>query len=340
MARGRRRRRGRACALSRGPHAIDPQDRALDVRPARPQSRTLAQDRRPQRGFRPRLWLAVRARPRGRPQIRDARRFREFREARLLDPVAASFRRHGLRTGRHSRQQAPSRHGRRAFAPVRQAVHGLGDRAGTGRRFDRDGADRLRTRVRRRALRHHGQHQRQFAPRLRRDDDQGVARLRRRQPMRRRGALHSRRRDGPGDDRGRDRAVACRDHGRLRAHPVNSPRRAGHLRQLSVVDRAALRLADLRHARAGTRLARRRTARAASRSPLALLGSVHLGENPRRAGDAGKHDVDARGGAVRRAFHPAFGGLARGRPRDGLREVHHGRGFLRCAACLDARPSA
>ncbi len=121
---------------------------------------------------------------------------------------------------------------------------------------------------------------------------------------------------------------------------LESPRRAGHLRQLSVVDCATLRLADLRHARAGARLARRRTARAPPRSPLALLGSVHLGENPRRAGDAGKHDVDARGGAVRSAFHPAFGGLARGRPRDGLREVHHGRGFLRCAACLDARPSA
>ena len=151
----------------------------VDVRPARPQSGTLAQDRRPERGFRARLWLAVRARPRGRPQIRDARRFREFREARLCDPVAASFRRHGLRAGRHSRQQAPSRHGRRASAPVRQAVHGLGDRRGTGRRFDRDGADRIRTRVRRRALRHHGQHQRQFAPRLRRDHDQGVARLRR-----------------------------------------------------------------------------------------------------------------------------------------------------------------
>ena len=73
------------------------------LRPARAQSRALAQDRRRHCGLRPRLRLAVRAGPRGRTALRNARRFRDFREARLRHSVAASFGRHRLRAGRHSR---------------------------------------------------------------------------------------------------------------------------------------------------------------------------------------------------------------------------------------------
>ena len=115
-------------------------------------------------------------------------------------------------------------------------------------------------------LRHHGQHQRQFAARLRRDDDEGAPCLRARQSMRGRRAVHSGRRDGAGDERRRDRPGARRDDGGLRADPARAAWRAGRLRQFPLLDRAALRFADVRHARARAGLAGRRPARAAARA--------------------------------------------------------------------------
>ncbi len=71
--------------------------------------------------------------------------------------------------------------------------------------------------------------------------------------------------------------------------------------------------ADVRHARAGDRVARRRPARPPGRAAAALLGLVHHVEGARRAGDAGVGGLDAGGDPVRRQLHPPLGGLARGR---------------------------
>ena len=53
--------------------------------------------------------------------------FRNFVKLAYVVPVASPLRRHGLRAGRPPGEQAPLRHGRRAPAALRQAVHGLGD---------------------------------------------------------------------------------------------------------------------------------------------------------------------------------------------------------------------
>ena len=93
-----------------------------------------------------------------------------------------------------------------------------------------------------------------------------AARLCPRQPGGGDRAVHPRRRHGAGHQCRRDRPVARRDHGRLRADPARAARRAGDLRQLPVVDVAAVGLADLRHAGAGDRLDGGRPARAAART--------------------------------------------------------------------------
>ena len=97
---------------------------------------------------------------------------------------------------------------------------------------------------------------------------------------------------------------------------------------------AALRLAHLRHAGTGAGLAGDRPADAASEPAAALLRRLHHLQDPRWPGDDGKRGLDAGGHSLRRAFHPAFGGLARGRTRHGLREVHPRCRLLRGAAHL------
>ena len=94
--------------------------------------------------------------------------------------------------------------------------------------------------------------------------------------------------------------------------------------------------ADVRHARAGHRVARRRPARPPGRAAAALLGLVHDVEGARRAGDAGVGGLDAGGDPVRRQLHPPLGGLARGRAGHGVREVRRRRRPLRRAAPLPA----
>ena len=89
----------------------------------------------------------------------------------------------------------------------------------------------------------------------------------------------------------------------------------GDLRQLPVVDGAAVGRADVRHARAGDRIARRRPAGAPGRPAAALRRCVHGVEDPRRSGDGGVDDVDDVGDPVRHELRAPLGGLARGRAR-------------------------
>ena len=92
------------------------------------QPRPQRADRRRRHRVRAQLRVAVRARPRRRPPLRDARRLPELREAGVHVAEPASLGRHGVRTRRHSGEQASPRHGVRAPALQRQAVHGLGHR--------------------------------------------------------------------------------------------------------------------------------------------------------------------------------------------------------------------
>ena len=89
-----------------------------------------------------------------RPALRDDRGFPQLREARLHVEMAAPLGRHGLRADRRRGEQAPSRHAARAHDADRQAVHGLGDRAGAGRGFGRDVPDPVRRGPRRAGLLH------------------------------------------------------------------------------------------------------------------------------------------------------------------------------------------
>ena len=147
---GRRRRQGRARAFPEGPAALAAEDRAVDLHPACAQSGALGADRRQRHGLRAGLRPALRARPRRQAPLRHDRGFPQFREARLHGAVDPPFGRHGVRAGRRAGEQAPPRHGLCAHQIFRQAVHGLGHRAGARRRHGGDGQDRVRRRVRRR----------------------------------------------------------------------------------------------------------------------------------------------------------------------------------------------
>ena len=104
---------------------------------------------------------------------------------------------------------------------------------------------------------------------------------------------------------------------------------ARDLRQLPVVDGAAVGRPDVRHARAGDQVAGRRPVGAPARPAAALRRCVHGGEGPRRPGDGGIDDVDDVGDPVRHELRAPLGWLARGWARDGLREVRDGRRLLR-----------
>ena len=73
--------------------------------------------------------------------------FRNFVKLAYLSPAPPPQRRDGLRAGRRAGQQAPPRHGLRPHPLQRQAVHGLGHRAGAGARHGRDGPDPVRRRA-------------------------------------------------------------------------------------------------------------------------------------------------------------------------------------------------
>ena len=133
----RRRRRGRR-RRPRPVRARDvppdrPGDRSAPVHPVRPQPGAQRRDRRDAHGLRPELRLAVRPRPGQRPPLRHDRGLPQPREADLPVAVSPSLGRHGLRAGRRPGQQAPPRHGLFPHPLQRQAVHGLGDGARSGR---------------------------------------------------------------------------------------------------------------------------------------------------------------------------------------------------------------
>ena len=237
-----------------------------ELHPACAQSGQFGRDRRQERRVLAGLWLALRHGSRQGPPLRHDRGFPQFREAGAVLAMAAPFRRHDLRAGRRAGQQAPSRHGLQPHQLFRPRLHGLGDGREPGGRLHRHGAHRLRRGLRRSQLRHPRQRQRQLAAGLGRDDDDCAARLCARQPGGGDRAVHPRRRHGAGDQCRRDRPVARRNHGRLRADPVGAARRAGDLRQFPVVHVAAFRLADLRHAGAGDRLDGGRPTGAAART--------------------------------------------------------------------------
>ena len=144
---------------------------ARQIHAACPQSGEVGRDRRQERRLLARLRLALRHGPGQGPPLRHDRGLPQFREARAVLALAASFRRHHLRAGRRARQQAPPRHGLQPHPLFGPRLHGLGDRRKPGRGFDRHGADRLRRRLRRPELRHPGQRQRQLAARLGRHHD-------------------------------------------------------------------------------------------------------------------------------------------------------------------------
>ena len=123
--------------------------------------------------------------------------------------------------------------------------------------------------------------------------------------------VHPRRRHGAGDQCRRHRPVAGRDHGRLRADPARAPGRAGDLRQFPLVDVAALRLADLRHAGTRRRQPRRRPVGPPAEPAAQMRRQLLQFEAAGRPGDERGHHVDALGGPLRRQLHPAFGRLPR-----------------------------
>ena len=193
---------------------------------------------------------------------------------------------------------------------------------------------------RRAQLRHPRQRQRQLAARVGRGDDRRAARLRRRQPGAGRRALHPRRGHGSGHAGRRHRPGPRRDDGRRGPRPAR-PARARRSIYGNFLSSMALRvgLADVRHAGAGDRLARRRPAGPPRRPAAALLRRVHLVQGARRPGDAGVGGVDAGGDPVRRQLHPPLGRLAGGRAGHGLREVRRRRRLLRRAAHATSRAS-
>ena len=206
--------------------------------------------------FAPAYGAPLRARHGQRQAVRHARGLREPREADVRLALAAPLRRHGVRTGRPARQQAPPRHGLRAPALERQAVHGVRHHAGAGRGLHRDGPHRVRRSVRRRALRDHGQHQHELAARLRRGDVRLAAGVRAREPVSGNCPIHPGRRDGSGVDGGRGRAIDGRGHGGGGARAARAAGLARGVRQLPDHGEPEDRLADLRHAGVSARLVR------------------------------------------------------------------------------------
>ena len=111
--------------------------------------------------------------------------------------------------------------------------------------------------------------------------------------------------------------------------PARPARRARRLRLVRVVDVDAVGRADVRDARAGPRALRDGGARPAARRPVPLRRQPVCLEDRRRPGRlrVGEHDAadGPRGGQLR----PPRGRLARGRPRDRVREVHPRRRSVR-----------
>ena len=143
----RRGRRGgrRARALrARDVPPHHPGERAARVHAARTQPRQFRPARgRPHRAL-PLLGSSIRAGPRRGPALRDARRLPPSRADPSLDSLAAPLRRHRVRAGGHSRQQAPPRHALPPHPLLGSSLHGGVPRRGAGPGRGRHGEDRVR----------------------------------------------------------------------------------------------------------------------------------------------------------------------------------------------------
>ena len=180
---GRRLRRARrARALPARTGASARRDRAVGIRPARPQLRAQRSHRRQVDGVRAGLRPALRPRPRQGPALRHDRGFPELREARLYEPLHAPFGGHGVRAGRRAGQQAAPRHGLRAHALFRQAVHGVGHRPRARPGHGRHGGDPVRTGLHPEQHRRHEPDQRELADGVGLDDARRCRGLRGQQP--------------------------------------------------------------------------------------------------------------------------------------------------------------
>ena len=166
------------------------------VHPARPQPGQVGRARWQQRGDGAGLRVAVRARPRRWAPLRLTRRLPQLHQAHPLVAVAASLGWHDLRTRRRAGQQAPPRHGVRPHQVQRSGVPRLGHDSRACPRLGRADPDPVRRAVRRRALRDHGQRQRQLAAGVGQRHDRCDSRLRRGQPGVGDRAVHPRRGDG------------------------------------------------------------------------------------------------------------------------------------------------
>ena len=245
--------------------------------------------------------------------------FHNFVKLAYLAPVAAPLRRHGLRAGRRAGQQAAPRHGVRAHALLGQAVHGLGDQRGA-RRATRSrcaGCCSARTFVAEHCvilgnvnvnspLVLDGEASRVI--RTYAAANQAPVCV----PFILGGAM------GPVTTAGAlaqcfAEAIFCVALGAARA-----ARLAGDPRQLPVLDVAAQRRADLRHARAGARVSGDRPARAPARRAAALRRqSVRL-QGAGRAGGLRERQLAVARVPRRRELRAARGRLARGGTRDVL----------------------
>ena len=262
--------------------------------------------------------------------------FQNFVKLTYAHAVAAPLGRHGVRADRRAGQQAPPRHGVRPPPLQRQGVHGLGHRARAG--------GRLRSRWPASCS----------APTSSTSNcvilgnvnvnsplvwdatmTGALQDLRPRQPGTGGRAVHPRRGDGPGHHGRRGRAGARRDHGGRRARPARA-RPAPPPSTATSCRRWRCAAAAPRSARPSRRSVRSSSGSwpAGSACPLRCSGAFTSSKVPDGQAMHGERGVDDGGAAVRRELHPPLRRLARGRPGDGLREVHDGPRPLRRGAHL------
>ena len=124
-----------------------------------------------------------------------------------------------------------------------------------------------------------------------------------------------------GDLRRRRHADAGRGAGGHGVRAARASRRAGRVRLVRLVDVDAVGRAHLRHAGARARAVRARRLRAPSRRAVPQRRVAHGLQDRRRPGRVRERQHAAADDPRRRQLRAARRGLARGRSRDGLREV-------------------
>ena len=327
LPRGRRRRPGLARPLrARDVPLAGPGHGAQELHAARPQPRSQRRDRRPARGPRADLRLAVHPQPRRRPALRDDRGLPQLREAGLHEHDPPPRRRHPVRAHGPAGQQAPLRDGLQPHPLHGQGVHGLGHPSEPRPGLGRHGQDRVRPGDPRDRARDHGPRERELADVVGLQHARLGQGLRREQPDHADHAVHPGRRDGPGH-RGRvrdpDTRRGARRHGVL---PDRATRGAGHLRLVRLVDVDADGRADVRDPGAPARAVRAGRPGAPARRAVPQRRQLHGLQAARLPGGLRERDQLHGHDAGRSELQSPHRGLARGRPRDRLREVHARRG--------------